>query len=162
MVANPPTYAAGFEKWYDTGGRMTWKEPEYGIFDPKTGLNDLYDKMNDAKCLLMCYEETAPGLTAGHPVFARYGVRDGINVYLTTNRPDEATMLAEGKMITRPNEGKLEPLDCSILPRDYEITRKSKIQITQIERTAAQYYRKLWTHNFVGSSAPINMAVLID
>ena len=117
--------------------------------------------MNDAKCLLMCYEENAPGLTAGHPVFARYGVRDGINVYLTTNRPDEATMLAEGKMITRPNESKLEPLDCSILPRDYEITRKSKIQITQIERTAAQYYRKLWTHNFVGSSAPINMAVLI-
>lgn len=143
VVANPPTYAAGFEKWYDTGGRMTWKEPEYGIFDPKTGLNDLYEKMNDAKCLLMCYEENAPGLTAGHPVFARYGVRDGINVYLTTNRPDEATMLAEGKMITRPNEGKLEPLDCSILPRDYEITRKSKIQITQIERTAAQYYRKL-------------------
>ena len=162
VVANPPTYAAGFEKWYDTGGRMTWKEPEYGIFDPKTGLTELYDKMNDAKCLLMCYEENAPGLTAGHPVFARYGVRDGINVYLTTNRPDEATMLAEGKMITRPNEGKLEPLDCSILPRDYEITRKSKIQITQIERTAAQYYRKLWTHNFVGSSAPINMAVLID
>ena len=162
VIANPPTYTAGFEKWYDTGGRMTWKEPEYGIFDPKTGLTELYDKMNDAKCLLMCYEENAPGLTAGHPVFARYGVRDGINVYLTTNRPDEATMLAEGKMITRPNEGKLEPLDCSILPRDYEITRKSKIQITQIERTAAQYYRKLWTHNFVGSSAPINMAVLID
>ena len=162
VIANPPTYTAGFEKWYDTGGRMTWKEPEYGIFDPKTGLTELYDKMSDAKCLLMCYEENAPGLTAGHPVFARYGVRDGINVYLTTNRPDEATMLAEGKMITRPNEGKLEPLDCSILPRDYEITRKSKIQITQIERTAAQYYRKLWTHNFVGSSAPINMAVLID
>ena len=162
VIANPPTYAAGFEKWYDTGGRMTWKEPEYGIFDPKTGLTELFDKMKDAKCLLMCYEENAPGLTAGHPVFARYGVRDGINVYLTTNRPDEATTLAEGKMITRPNEGKLEPLDCSILPRDYEITRKSKIQITQIERTAAQYYRKLWTHNFVGSSAPINMAVLID
>lgn len=162
VIANPPTYTAGFEKWYDTGGRMTWKEPEYGIFDPKTGLTELYDKMSDAKCLLMCYEENAPGLTAGHPVFARYGVRDGINVYLTTNRPDEATMLAEGKMITRPSEGKLEPLDCSILPRDYEITRKSKIQITQIERTAAQYYRKLWTHNFVGSSAPINMAVLID
>lgn len=162
VIANPPTYTAGFEKWYDTGGRMTWKEPEYGIFDPKTGLTELYDKMSDAKCLLMCYEENAPGLTAGHPVFARYGVRDGINVYLTTNRPYEATMLAEGKMITRPNEGKLEPLDCSILPRDYEITRKSKIQITQIERTAAQYYRKLWTHNFVGSAAPINMAVLID
>ncbi len=38
---------------------MTWKEPEYGIFDPKTGLTELFDKMNDAKCLLMCYEENA-------------------------------------------------------------------------------------------------------
>lgn len=162
VIANPPTYAAGFEKWYDTGGRVTWKEPEYGIFDPATGLHDLYEKMNGAKCLLVCYEENAPGLTAGTPIFARYGVRDGVNVYLTSNRPDEATALANGKMVTRPNEGKLEPLDCSILPRDYEITRKSRIQVTQIERTAAQYYRKLWTHNFVGSSAPINLALLID
>lgn len=162
VIANPPTYTAGFEKWYDTGGRMSWKEPEYGIFDPSTGLKELYEKMKDAKCLLVCYEENAPGLTAGTPIFARYGVREGINVYLTTNRPEEATALANGKIITRPNEGKLEPLNCSILPRDYEITRKSKVQITQIERTAAQYYRKLWTHNFVGSSAPINMAVLID
>lgn len=162
VIANPPTYAAGFEKWYDTGGRMSWKEPEYGIFDPATGLTELYEKMKDAKCLMVCYEENNPGKTAGSPVFARYGVREGVNVYLTSNRPEEATALAEGKMITRPLEGKLEPLDCSILPRDYEITRKSKIQITQIERVNAQYYRKLWTHNFVGSSAPINMAVLID
>lgn len=162
VIANPPTYAAGFEKWYDTGGRMTWKEPEYGIFDPATGLKDLYAKMGDAQCLLVCYEENTPGATAGSPVFARYGVRDGVNVYLTSNRPDEAAALAEGKKVTRPNESKLEPLNCSILPRDYEINRKSKIQITQIERQSAQYYRKLWTHNFVGSSAPINMAVLID
>ncbi len=164
VVANPPTYAAGFEKWYDTGGRMTWKEPEYGIFDPKTGLTELFDKMKDAKCLLMCYEENAPGLTAGHPVFARYGVRDGINVYLTTNRPDEATMLAEGKMITRPNEGKLEPLDCSILPRDYEITKSCNVWIQQIKRPEAEYYRKLWTHNFTGtaSTSIANFGLFID
>ena len=23
VIANPPTYAAGFEKWYDTDGKMT-------------------------------------------------------------------------------------------------------------------------------------------
>ena len=28
IIANPPTYTAGFEKWYDTGGKMTWKEPK--------------------------------------------------------------------------------------------------------------------------------------
>lgn len=162
IIANPPTYTAGFEKWYDTGGAMTWKEPEYGIFDPSTGLTELYQKMGDAKCLIVCYEENNPGKTAGHPVFARYGVREGVNVYLTSNRPDEATALAHGKMVTRPEEGKLEPLDCSIMPIDHEITRKSRIQIMQIERVNAQYYRKLWTHNFVGTVAPTNMAVFID
>lgn len=162
VVANPPTYAAGFEKWYDTGKRMTWKEPEYGIFDPATGLTELMGKCAEAKCLVVCYEENKPGLTAGMPIFARYGVRDGVNVYLTSNRPDEATELAKGKRIARPSEGKLSPLDCSMLPRDYSVTNKSAINIVQIERSEAQYYRQLWTHNFVGSSAPINMAVLID
>jgi hypothetical protein len=162
VIANPPTYAAGFEKWYDTGGKMTWKEPEYKIFDPKTGLIELMRKCDDAKCLIICYEENEPGKTAGQPIFARYGVRNGVNVYLTTNRPDEATALAHGKMVARPNESKLNPLDCSILPRDYVITEKSKVQLCQVERSEAQYYRQLWTHNFVGSSAPINIAVLID
>lgn len=162
IIANPPTYTAGFEKWYDTGGKMTWKEPEYGIFDVSTGLHDLYDKCMNVKALLLCYEENEPGKTARHPIFARYGVRDGVNTYITSNRPDEATALAHGKMINRPNEGKLEPLDCSMLPRDYVITNECKVQTCLIERVNAQYYRKLWTHNFVGSSAPINVGVLID
>lgn len=162
VIANPPTYAAGFEKWYDTGGKMTWKEPEYGIFDPATGLQELMDRCADAKCLIVCYEENEPGKTAGAPIFARYGVRNGVNAYLTTNRPEEATALAEGKKIARPNEGKLTPLDCAMLPRDYVITPKAKVQTAQIERVEAQYYRQLWTHNFVGSAAPINFALLID
>lgn len=162
IIANPPTYAAGFEKYYDTGGMMTWKEPEYGIFDPKTGLQEFMDLCKDAKCLVLCYEENEPGKTAGEPVFARYGVRSGVNVYLTANRPEEATDLANGKKIARPGESKLSCLECSMLPRDYEITEKTKVQLCQIERAEAQYYRQLWTHNFVGSSAPINIAVLID
>lgn len=162
VIANPPTYAAGFEKYYDTGGMMTWKEPEYGIFDPKTGVQEFMDLCKDAKCLVLCYEENEPGRTAGEPVFARYGVRSGINVYLTANRPEEATALANGKKIARPGESKLSCLECSMLPRDYEITEKTKVQLCQIERAEAQYYRQLWTHNFVGSSAPINIAVLID
>lgn len=162
VIANPPTYAAGFEKYYDTGGMMSWKEPEYGIFDPKTGLKDFMDMCKNAKCLVICYEENEPGKTAGNPVFARYGVRQNINVYLTSNRPDEATMLAEGKKIARPSESKLNSIECSMLPMDYEINEKTKVQVCQIERSEAQYYRQLWTHNFVGSSAPINIAVLID
>lgn len=33
IVANPPTYFAGYEKFYDTQGKMTWKEPTYGMTD---------------------------------------------------------------------------------------------------------------------------------
>ena len=162
VIANPPTYRAGFEKYYDTNGNMTWKEPEYGIFDPETGLIELMDKMKDAKCLIICYEENEPGETAGAPVFARYGVRNGINVYLTSNRPDEAEFLAGGKKIARPNAQELIPLNCQILPIDYEISDSAKVSTCRIEQKSAQYYRKLWTHNFIGSSAPLNFAVFID
>lgn len=162
VIANPPTYLAGFEKYYDTGGSMTWKEPEYSMFDPKTGLKQFMDLVKEAKCLVLCYEENSPGATAGVPVFARYGVRNGINVYLTTNRPEEAEALAEGKKIDRPKESTLLPLDCPILPIDYDIQETSEIKVYKIEAKSAQYYRKLWTHNFTGSQAPINMALFID
>lgn len=162
VIANPPTYLAGFEKYYDTGGNMTWQEPEYSMFDPAIGLKQFMDSVKDAKCLVVCYEENTPGETAGPPVFARYGVRNGVNVYLTTNRPDEAVYLAEGKKISRPNEQDVLPLDCEMLPVDFEITDAMDIHVCKIESKSAQYYRKLWTHNFVGSAAPINLAIFID
>jgi len=162
VIANLPTYAAGYEKYYSTAGMMNWKEPNYGIFDPKTGVQEFVDKCKEAKCLVLYYEEKAPGKAAGEPVFARYGVRKGINVYLTSNRGDEATALAEGKKISRANESKLSCIECGMLPRDYVITEKSKVQLCKVEKTEAQYYRQLWTHNFVGSAAPINIAVFID
>lgn len=162
VIANPPTYLAGYEKFYDTQGKMTWKEPPYELFDPKTGYAELFDLCKDAKCLVLCYQESEPGQTAAEPIFARYGVRAGVNSYIISNRPEEAVALANGKKIARPNEGKLNCLECSMLPRDYVITDKCKVQLCQVERAEAQYYRQLWTHNFVGSSAPINIAVLID
>lgn len=105
--------------------------------------------------------ETA-GEAVGHTIFARSGTRADLNSYITTNREEEAVALAKGKKIKRPQEGKLEPLKCSMLPLDYEITEDSDIRIIQIAGANAQYYRMLWTHNFVGSQATYNRAVLID
>ena len=162
IVANPPTYFAGYEKFYDTQGKMTWKEPSYGMFDPETGHQQLYDMMMDAPALLLCYQEKRAGEAVGHTIFARSGTRADLNSYITTNREEEAVALAKGKKIKRPQEGKLEPLKCSMLPLDYEITEDSDIRIIQIAGANAQYYRMLWTHNFVGSQATYNRAVLID
>lgn len=162
VIANPPTYFSGYEKFYDTQGKMTWKEPEYQLFDPQTGHKQFYDMCMDAKALVICYQEKKVGEAVGYTIFARAGTRADLNAYITTNREEEAVALANGKKIKRPAEGKLEPLECSMLPRDYVITEKSKVQIIPIKAAQAQYYRVLWTHNFVGSSATFNRALLID
>lgn len=162
VIANPPTYFSGYEKFYDTQGKMTWKEPEYKLFDPETGHVELFDRCMNANALVVCYQEKRTGEAVGEPIFARAGTRADLNSYITSNRGEEAAALAEGRKIKRPSESKLAPIACSMLPRDYEITEKSKVQIISIKAAEAQYYRQLWTHNFVGSSATFNRAVLID
>jgi len=162
IIANPPTYTRGFEKWYDTGNNITWKEPTYRMFDPNCSLDDMYDTMNDAKALLICYEEKPSGQYTGKAIFSRAYSRKGIHVYLTSNREGEAEALANGKMVVRRSESDMEPLECSMLPTDYEITENSKIEVMRVEQKNSQYYRSMWTHNFVGSISQINMAIFID
>lgn len=162
VIANPPTYFSGYEKFYDTQGKMTWKEPPYELFDPETGHQQFYDLCMNAKALVICYQEKRVGEAVGYTIYARSGTRADLNAYITTNREEEATALANGKKIKRPAESKLQPLDCSMLPRDYEIKEDSKVQVIPIKAAEAQYYRELWTHNFVGSSATFNRALLID
>lgn len=162
IIANPPTYFAGYEKFYDTQGKMTWNEPKYSMFDPNTGHKELFDKYADKKALLLCYQEKKAGEAEGYTIFARSGTRADLNSYISTNREEEAVALASGKKIKRPNEGRVEPLPCDILPLDYEIKETSDIKIIPVSGSITQYYRMLWTHNFVGSQATYNRVVLID
>ena len=136
VIANPPTYFSGHQQFYDL--------------------------CMDAKALVICYQEKRVGEAVGYTIYARSGTRADLNAYITTNREEEATALANGKKIKRPAESKLQPLDCSMLPRDYVIQEDSKVQVIPIKSAEAQYYRELWTHNFVGSSATFNRALLID
>lgn len=138
VIANPPTYFSGYEKFYDTQGKMTWKEPEYKLFDPETGHIELFDRCMNANALVVCYQEKRTGEAVGEPIFARAGTRADLNSYITSNRGEEAAALAEGRKIKRPSESKLAPIACSMLPRDYEITEKSKVQIISIKAAEAQ------------------------
>lgn len=162
VILYPHTYLGGYEKFYDTQGKMTWKEPSYAMYDPKTGYQQLEEVMKDAKALYICVQETRAGESVGDAIFARSGTRNDINTYIVSNRPEEATMLAKGKKIKRPNDSKIEPLSCSMLPRDYVITEQSDIKVIPITGANSTYYRMLWTHNFVGSQASFNRGVLID
>lgn len=162
VIANPPTYFSGYEKYYDTQGRMSWREPTYELFDPETGHQKLYELCKDARALVLCYQEKKAGEEVGNAVYARVGTRQDLNAYIVANREEEAVALANGKKIKRPSESRLEPLECSMLPRDWKINEDSQVRVIPIKASQAQYYRMLWTHNFVGSSATWNKALLID
>lgn len=164
ILLAPPTYKAGYEKFFSTGNRLTWNEPKYGIFDPETGRSDLMvNALGGAKSLAICYEETMAGGCAGGPVFIRTGSRLGINTYLTANRPDEVVKIVEEKAGTRKDEQEMRPLKYPIMPDGYEIRFKSKIEVVRIESCNALYYRRLWTHNFSGStSSGYAHAIVID
>lgn len=95
IIANPPTYFSGYEKFYDTQGKMTWKEPPYELFDPETGHKKLYDMCMNSKALVLCYQEKKAGEAVGYTIFARAGTRADLNSYITTNREEEATALAK-------------------------------------------------------------------
>ena len=125
VVCCPPTYTAGYEKFFDTGGLLTWNEPEFECFDPETGLYDLYDLANSAKALFIVYEECEAGKSAGTPIYGRDAGRPGMYMYLTSNRPEEAAQLSKGKEITRKGGSKMSPIKGHpVLPRDYIRLRK--------------------------------------
>lgn len=162
VVICPPTYTAGYEKFFDTQGRLQWKEPAYGIYDTETGLNDLHDRIRDSKALVIVYEERAIGDYVGEPVYGRDAGRAGMYMYLTSNRPEEAEQLANGKEIERKAGSKMSPLKKPILPSEYVVTAKSQVDVIPIKAENATYYRRLWTHNFVGGASGSAMAMLID
>lgn len=82
VIANPPTYFSGYEKFYDTQGKMTWKEPPYELFDPETGHQQFYDLCMDAKALVICYQEKRAGEAVGYTIYARSGTRADLNAYV--------------------------------------------------------------------------------
>ncbi len=163
VVLCPPTYTAGYEHFFDTDDKLKWAEPSYEIFDVATGLKDLYEEIKDAKALFIVYEECKAGASAGYPVYGRDAGRPGMYMYLTSNRPEEATALARGKEISRKRGAKMSPLkNTPILPRDYEITEKCKIAVQPILPENATYYRLLWTHNFTGGASGSCFGLYID
>lgn len=162
VIICPPTYTAGYEKFFDTQGRLHWHEPSYGIYDTETGLETLHEMVKDAKALVIVYEERATGEFVGTPIYGRDAGRAGMCMYLTSNRPEEAEELAKGKAIERKNGAKMTPLKKPILPKEYVVTGKSKVDVIPIKAENALYYRRLWTHNFVGGASGGAYAMIID
>lgn len=169
---NPPTHAGGWERFYNTGGRLTWKEPAYAFFDPAKDMAKIAEMVRDAKALVLLYEEVVYGQSVLPPVFARgaamkaktdVGAVRSMNTYLSANRPDEIEALANGRKIARKDAKGLQPSAFPILPSDYAPNAASRVALVKLEEPQSSYYRQLWTHRFLGSSTAMNgLGLLLD
>jgi hypothetical protein len=162
VIMNFPTYKGGYEKHFDIGDKIKWKEPKYAMFNPETDKVVIKEMLKDAKCLVMFYEEAYPDESVFDAVYVRFGAREGMNTYITTNDKEKVLSLIEDKCAVRLEEKSVKPLKYPLINKDYIFTDKSKIEVVEAKPFECDYYRKLLTHNFAGSSGAGGFAVIVD
>jgi hypothetical protein len=159
---NAPTYEAGFERFFDTKGRLTWAEPEYEVFDPETGNDRIMAMFLDKPALLVQQQQRPPG-EASHPkpVFARH-LSLGQYVYLNSNRPDEVFEITGGPKVAPKSAPTLEPLDLPPMPLDHELTPDSTVELRTVPSQVADWYRGHWMHRLTADPGPMNVLLVVD
>lgn len=162
VIMNFPTYKGGYEKHFDVGDRITWKEPKYQMFDPATDKPKIKEMLKNAKCLVLFYEEAYPNETCFDAVYVRFGARDGMNTYITTNNKSRVLQLVREECAVRLDEKEIKPINKSLISSDYVFSEKSKIEVIRAAPCECDYYRKLFTHNFNGSTGQGGFAVIVD
>jgi hypothetical protein len=159
---NAPSYRAGFERFFDTDGRLTWNEPHYAIWDPDVDLYKLSDFMEGKAALLVGQQQRVPG-EASHkrPVFARH-LSPGQNVYIVSNRPDEIFQITGGPKVMPRNAADISPANFPPIAMDHDITAQSKVELVAVKANVADYYRNLWMHRLNAAPGSYNMLVTVD
>ena len=159
--ANPPTFLKGFERFFDTKGRLTWNEPEYSPWDPYPDTNRLHELMKDKPALLLYLQQREPGDYTDTPIFGRF-LSPGQVVYLNANRPDDVFAITGGPKIAPKKSGELNPLERPMLPWDYVIRKDSRVELLPVKSSVMDYYRGLWVHRLVATPGSNNVLVLVD
>lgn len=162
-VLSPPSYKGGYEKMFDTGGRLIWSDqPKYTVFDPKVDYKRIYERMLDGSALgllllydvlmeecwgnVLCAEKTSWGKKAGR---------------LFTNRPGEVARLVP-KRVLAGRAGSFGPCEIPVLSYDYVITTESKLGMVLVGSSVAMYYRDLFAHGLGVCSGNAHYLFVVD
>lgn len=158
---NAPTYRLGFERFFDTKGRLTWSEPTYEPFNPDGGCQRIMELFADKKALLFSLQQADAGHSAPGAVFCRF-LAPGEYVYLCTNRPEEALALTGGRPVVIPKAPQpYAKLSAPIVPEDHEFGPSDEVQVMAVKGTAALYYRDVWMHKIDFKQASNVVAVAV-
>lgn len=158
---NPPTFKSGFERFFDTKGRLTWDEPGYEIWDPYPDTQRLHETLQGRAALLVYQHQKGPGEWATPPVFGRW-LSPGQYVYLNSNRNDEIFEITGGPKVATRRAADLTPMDIPILDVNHKITAKSQVQLLPVKAQVVDYYRNLWMHRLNAAPGSNNLLVLVD
>lgn len=162
VVSNPPTYKAAYEKFFDTGGRLTWDQPDYEPFHAAADIRRMVEVMEGQKALLLVQQQQTPRNSAHpQPVYARQ-LSAGQIVYLNSNRPDEVKDLMGGLTAVHRKGATEEKRKWPILPPDYEVTADTQIAVAPVPARQADAYRALWMHRLIPSPGSNNVMVWLD
>lgn len=162
IVSNPPTYPGAYEKFFDTKGLLTWKTPDYDIFEAPTDIPEMVRFMEGRKALLVVQQQQTPRNSASpNPPYARQ-LSEGQLVYINSNRCDEVVELAGGKTAVPRKMSPRAPRPWPMLPEDYEVRPDSEIRLACVESKYADAYRAEWMHRLSPVPGSNNVLVFID
>lgn len=156
LWVNPPGFTKGYERMYNTGGVITWKEPEYTEFKPQKGHDELREKARGAPALVVWYRpKTLTPEDEEFSVFTHQRSKATWD-YVMCNRPDDF------KLMSVPKKLRMESRSLAVMPADYEITKDSVIQFKKIKSVDALYYRDLFVHKMGNTQALHDCMLIID
>lgn len=162
LLAEPPSYKGGYEKLYNTGGRLTWDaEPQYAIWVPGEDHARLLTAAEDWKALLLCVEPTLKGESTGDPLSA-FDMARGRAMYVWSNRPDEVRARIEAPHVGSRGFGDSKKPPYPIIGYDHEVTEDSTFGVAELGSAEARYLRDLWAHRIDPSGGSANIAVIVD
>lgn len=160
----PPTYRSGYERFFDSKGRIEWAEPSYGLWDPEVDHAMLAREAEDFQATLVSLQMTARTGECHHnePLYARHE-RRGVTTYVWTNKPAQVLGRLHGKTAVPRNMPDSEPLEgVRILPHDHVLTDKSSVAVVPLNGRHVRYYKDLWLHRISPKDATWDFGVLID
>lgn len=153
ICADPPGNKQGYFKMFDTGGIIDWKEPQFEVFDPKIGKQNLIQIASESEAGFLIRNYKDIPLQKINKVIA-LEAGDSFDYYLY-NRDFNKT-------IYRKKETAVQPKKVALFSDADRIRKDSKIWFEPITKEQALYYRDLFAHRLGVTRSELYVAMFID
>ncbi|MFP3867683.1 MAG: hypothetical protein ACLFUU_05925 [Desulfobacteraceae bacterium] len=141
IVINPPGYAGGYTKMFDTKGALEWNEPPAVEFNPREDFKKLYFALLEKPAFAVIYHHANADLLEKLEIQKIAAVvTHKKNHFLISNQPEKCRKVA---LFAKTAIG---PSRFPLLFEGHTITPDSQIKFVKAKKTEVLYYRDLFAH----------------